>query len=39
MGLLLAFMFLWNMFGALVVLPALASFLLKPTPPDERETV
>ena len=31
MGLLLAFMFLWNMFGALVILPALASFLLKPT--------
>ncbi len=30
MGLLLAFMFLWNMFGALVILPALASFLLKP---------
>jgi len=31
MGVLLAFMFLWNMFGALVILPALASFLLKPT--------
>jgi predicted RND superfamily exporter protein len=31
MGLLLAFMFLWNMFGALIVLPALASFLLRPT--------
>lgn len=30
MGLLLAFMFLWNMLGALVVLPALASFLLGP---------
>jgi len=30
MGLLLAFMFLWNMLGALVLLPALASFLLKP---------
>ncbi|WAB99245.1 MMPL family transporter [Pseudomonas putida] len=30
MGLLLAFMFLVNMFGALVLLPALASFLLKP---------
>ncbi|MBT0960100.1 efflux RND transporter permease subunit [Denitromonas iodatirespirans] len=27
MGLLLAFMFLWNMFGALVLLPALAYFL------------
>ena len=32
MGLLLAFMFLWNMLGALVLLPALAHFLLKPTP-------
>lgn len=31
MGMLLAFMFLVNMFGALVLLPALASFLLKPT--------
>ena len=30
MGLLLAFMFLWNMVGALVLLPALAHFLLKP---------
>jgi predicted RND superfamily exporter protein len=29
MGLLLAFMFLWNMLGALVLLPALASFLLR----------
>jgi hypothetical protein len=28
MGLLLAFMFLWNMLGALILLPALASFLL-----------
>jgi predicted RND superfamily exporter protein len=28
MGKLLAFMFLWNMFGALVLLPSLASFLL-----------
>ena len=32
MGLLLAFMFLWNMLGALVLLPALAHFLLKPRP-------
>ena len=31
MGLLLAFMFLWNMLGALVLLPALAHFLLRPT--------
>jgi predicted RND superfamily exporter protein len=30
MGILLAFMFLWNMIGALVLLPALAHFLLKP---------
>jgi len=39
MGLLLAFMFLWNMFGALVILPALASFLLKPEPPGKRKAV
>jgi uncharacterized protein len=32
MGLLLAFMFLWNMLGALVLLPALAHFLLTPRP-------
>jgi uncharacterized protein len=30
MGILLAFMFLWNMVGALVLLPALAHFLLRP---------
>jgi predicted RND superfamily exporter protein len=30
MGILLAFMFLWNMLGALILLPSLASFLLKP---------
>jgi hypothetical protein len=35
MGLLLAFMFLWNMLGALVLLPALAHFLLHPTPSQE----
>jgi predicted RND superfamily exporter protein len=28
MGELLAFMFLWNMLGALILVPALASFLL-----------
>jgi predicted RND superfamily exporter protein len=28
MGVLLAFMFLWNMLGAMVLLPALACFLL-----------
>jgi predicted RND superfamily exporter protein len=32
MGVLLAFMFLWNMVGALVLLPALAHFLLRPSP-------
>ncbi|AOW12051.1 RND transporter [Hydrogenophaga crassostreae] len=31
MGLLLAFMFLWNMLGALILVPALAHFLLKPS--------
>jgi hypothetical protein len=31
MGLLLAFMFLWNMLGALVLVPALGHFLLKRT--------
>ena len=30
MGILLAFMFVWNMLGALILLPALAHFLLKP---------
>ena len=30
MGILLAFMFVWNMVGALVLLPALAHFLLRP---------
>ncbi len=29
MGILLAFMFLWNMVGAMVILPALARFLLR----------
>ena len=33
MGLLLAFMFLWNMLGAMVLLPALAHFLLTPSKP------
>ncbi|MCH2039259.1 MAG: MMPL family transporter [Saccharospirillaceae bacterium] len=30
MGILLTFMFLWNMLGALILLPALAHFLLSP---------
>ncbi|MNL58666.1 hypothetical protein D3C87_1823200 [compost metagenome] len=34
MGILLAFMFIWNMVGALILLPALAYFLLPPTPGD-----
>lgn len=39
MGILLAFMFLWNMVGALVLLPALAHFLLeKKTAVQAQET-
>jgi predicted RND superfamily exporter protein len=30
MGILLAFMFLWNMLGALILVPSLATFLLQP---------
>jgi hypothetical protein len=30
MGILLTFMFIWNMFGALILMPALAAFLIKP---------
>jgi hypothetical protein len=39
MGALLAFMFLWNMLGALVLVPALSVFLLKPKrdPVTERQ--
>ena len=37
MGVLLAFMFFLNMLGALFLLPALASFLLKPHPAAARE--
>ena len=32
MGILLTFMFIWNMFGALILMPALAAFLIKPHP-------
>jgi hypothetical protein len=32
MGLLLTFMFIWNMVGALVLIPALSHFLLQPEP-------
>ncbi len=31
MGVLLAFMFIWNMLGALILIPALARFLLAPS--------
>lgn len=31
MGILLTFMFIWNMFGALILMPALACFLVKPS--------
>ena len=33
MGILLAFMFIWNMLGALVLVPSLAAFLLQPRVP------
>ena len=33
MGILLTFMFLWNMIGALILMPALAVFLIKPAEP------
>ena len=33
MGLMLTFMFLWNMLGALTLLPALARYLVEPTAP------
>ena len=38
MGMLLAFMFIWNMVGALVLVPALAHFLLKPGPVSAEAT-
>ena len=37
MGMLLTFMFLWNMVGALWLLPALAHFLIKPEKFVEKE--
>ncbi|MCC4116700.1 MMPL family transporter [Aromatoleum toluclasticum] len=37
MGILLAFMFVWNMLGALILLPALACFLLAPAAAAQRE--
>ena len=38
MGILLAFMFVWNMVGALVLLPALAHFLLRREPAPAKST-
>ncbi len=38
MGILLTFMFLWNMVGALLLLPALARFLIKPEKYVEQAT-
>ncbi|HSV71653.1 MAG TPA: MMPL family transporter [Methylibium sp.] len=38
MGILLAFMFLWNMLGALVIVPSLACFLLQPRKPSQSMT-
>jgi predicted RND superfamily exporter protein len=35
MGILLTFMFIWNMFGALILMPALATFLVKPPPVED----
>ncbi|WP_210397439.1 efflux RND transporter permease subunit [Motiliproteus sediminis] len=35
MGILLTFMFLWNMLGALILIPALARLLLRPRQPRE----
>ncbi len=36
MGILLTFMFIWNMLGALILLPALASILLNPAKMQQR---
>jgi hypothetical protein len=36
MGVLLAFMFIWNMIGALILIPALSHFLLVRVSPIER---
>ncbi len=39
MGILLTFMFVWNMVGALVFLPALASFLIKRQPATSPQAI
>lgn len=36
MGIMLAFMFIWNMLGALILLPAIAYFLFRPKNKDVR---
>ncbi|HUH60790.1 MAG TPA: MMPL family transporter [Candidimonas sp.] len=38
MGILLGFMFIWNMLGAGILLPALGHFLLKPSPQTHYDT-
>ena len=38
MGILLTFMFLWNMFGALILIPSLSHFLLRSVHEDVTET-
>jgi uncharacterized protein len=38
MGLLLTFMFVWNMLGALILIPALSHFLLPSRPPQHSDT-
>jgi uncharacterized membrane protein YdfJ with MMPL/SSD domain len=37
MGILLTFMFLWNMIGALILIPALSHFLLRDTGQHKKE--
>ena len=39
MGILLTFMFIWNMFGALILIPALSHFLLNKVTVENEETV
>ncbi|MFT6915754.1 MAG: putative RND superfamily exporter protein [Motiliproteus sp.] len=38
LGILLTFMFLWNMLGALILLPALARLILRPKEPQAQKT-
>jgi hypothetical protein len=38
MGILLAFMFLWNMLGALILVPSLAAFLLPQSKLPSKDT-